>query len=640
MRRWAFVCALLLCAGLAGAQAPTPAAVPLPPVEVPLPSDASASAPARRDSSATMSVVDATTRRGEAKNVAELIASTPGTVVQDAGGAGQRTTLSLRGASPNAVLVMLDGVPLTGPGLAVDLSRIPAAFVDRVEVLRGAAARYGPGGLGGAVDLISHPPEGTRVSAEVSQGSFLTTTAGVGGSLRVGPGEGLVLLHGLTSAGDFPVLFNQTPELDGSLPTATRRQNNAALQGGGLLRYRQALGGGTLDLIGQGFSDARGLAGTVQNPTVDAHQTSSSGVLSSRLALPLEGGGDVSLLAWGRGDVTTLVGAAFGSRPFRQLESGAGLEVSACRLLAQRHGVTALLTAGGDWLTVPSGQNPAQGRVGAMVGDELLLLDGRLTLSGSARLDVAGPFVVVSPKVGAAVQLPKGFEVRANGGQASRPPSFSELYVVQGTLLPNPELRPERALSADATLAWSHEGGALAITGFGALYQDLISYEYYPPMLARPYNFQAARVAGVEVEGRMKPARTVEATVAYTFLSTQNLRDDPRYYLKALPYRPQHRAHARVAAGVPMAMARAEVLVQSEQFQNRTETLSLPARAFVNVGFSSTPFSNHGVTVSLEVKNLLDAQSQDVDGYPLPPRAAYLTLAVAWDAAKPGKPSP
>jgi vitamin B12 transporter len=39
------------------------------------------------------------------------------------------------------------------------------------------------------------------------------------------------------------------------------------------------------------------------------------------------------------------------------------------------------------------------------------------------------------------------------------------------------------------------------------------------------------------------------------------------------------------------------------------------------------------VRLSLELKNLTDVQAQDLDGYPLPPRAAYLTLAVAWDSA-------
>ena len=74
----------------------------------------------------------------------------------------------------------------------------------------------------------------------------------------------------------------------------------------------------------------------------------------------------------------------------------------------------------------------------------------------------------------------------AGAWQAHRPPSFFELYVTQGHLLPNPGLKPERALYADAAAAFLHALGLLQVGGFYAIYEDLISYEYYPPMLARP----------------------------------------------------------------------------------------------------------------------------------------------------------
>ena len=270
-----------------------------------------------------------------------------------------------------------------------------------------------------------------------------------------------------------------------------------------------------------------------------------------------------------------------------------------------------------------------------MVADELLLFDGALSVHASARVDVAGKFVVVSPKLGVQAALPAGFTVRANAGQASRPPSFSELYVVQGTLLPNPELRPERALTADIGAGWTHEKVELSATGFFALYEDLISYEYYPPNLARPFNFSAARVGGLELDATARPFTWLEANAGYTWLDTQNLRDDPRYYLKALPFRPRHRVHARVSGGPEWLRGRAELVFQSEQFMNRTQTLAIPARAMVNVGVTVMPLhavlKEPRVTVSAELKNVLDVQTQDVDGYPLPPRAVFVTAGLQWD---------
>jgi vitamin B12 transporter len=630
---------LALAAAVAHAQA-TPEAVALPPVDVPLPASGadavpSHASPTTRDPSAAVTTIDAAERRGEAKDAAELLSAAPGVVLSDAGGAGQRKTLSLRGAAPNAVLVLLDGVPLTGPGSAVDLSRLPTAALERLEVLRGAASgRYGPGAMGGVVNLVTRAPGGTHAFGDVSHGSFTTTRLSVGGSAPVLKGDGLVLLHGLRSAGDFAFQYDDKPALDGN-PLATQaRTNNAALQGGGLLRYRTTLGRTTADVLLEGTAETRGLAGTVQNPTPTATQDTLRGTLAVRTLTAFEGGGALSVLGSARLDDTTLAGAAFGEGRFRQREASAGVEAVFTRLVLARHGLTALVTAGGDWLREPSNGNPSQGRVGAMLADEVLFLDGALAVNASMRVDVAGPFVVVSPKAGVVAQLPRGFELKANVGQASRPPSFQERFVVQGTLMPNAALRPERALSADVTAGWRHDKGALAVTGFGALYEDLITYEYYPPALAKPFNVLAARVAGVEVEGRLTPTRWLDASLAYTFLSTQNLRDDPRFFLKALPYRPAHRLSARVAGGVPLLRGHAEVLFQSAQAMNRTETLLLGPRAFVNVGVSSTPWRDPAVTVSLEVKNVLDVQTQDLDGYPLPPRAAFLTLAMAWDGAK------
>lgn len=611
----------------------------LPPVDVALPEVSEAplpTSPVVRDPSATLTSRDAKDARAEAKDAAELISTTPGAVVQDSGGAGQRKTLSLRGAAPNAVLVLLDGVPLTGPGAAMDLSRIPTAALDKLEVLRGGgSARYGPGAMGGVVNLVTRAPQGgARVFADVTQGSFVTTQVSAGGSAELLGGDGLVLLHGLRTEGTFDYRYDALPAFEGNVPETLRRTNNGAVQGGGLLRFRRRFGATQLDVVAEGTGETRGLAGPVQNPSPTASQTTGRGTLSARTTTGFEAGGTLSALAWGRYDDTTLSGTFFGAGAYRQRETSAGAELVYSRLFGGRHGVTALVSGGGDWLFAPGGLAPAWGRVAAMAADEVLFFDGALAVNASARVDVAGRFVVFSPKVGAVAELPLGFSLRANAGQASRPPSFTELYVMQGTMVPNQDLRPERALTGDVGAGWRNAWARASVTGFMSLYEDLISYEYYPPNFARPYNFQAARVAGLEVEAQVTPWRWLDAGLSYTYLDTQNQKDDPRYYLKALPFRPAHRLHARVSGGPEWLKARAEVLFQSAQFTNRTETLIIPARAMVNVGVTVKPWQRPLVTLSAELKNVLDVQTQDLDGYPLPPRALFVTLGLGWDAPR------
>jgi vitamin B12 transporter len=624
----------LLCAAPASAQ---DAAVPLPAVDVPVPDEeASPQSVTRTSPSGLVTLVDTAAHRGEAKDTAELLAPTPGAVLSDAGGVGQRKSLSLRGAGSTGVMVLLDGIPLTSPGTSVDLSRIPATLTERLEVLRGAAsARYGPGALGGVVNLVTRrPTHGVSLTAEATWGNFGTALASASASGALWGGDGLVLLHGARSSGDFGFLKDEQPALDGNTLTPMVRANNQASAGGALLRYRTELSSRwSLDILGEGGADTRRLAGTAQNPTADASQDAAHGLLGARLTRRFEGGGELSALGWGRLEDSTLLGSPFGAGPWRQTESAAGVDLAYSQLVFGRHGISAAASLSADWLRAPHGTSASWVRAGVMLGDEIFFFDGQLAVNATVRVDQSGPFTGVSPRAGALVLLPKGFELRLNAGQAHRPPTFLELYVMQGHLAPNPNLRPERGLFADAAIALRHERAFVQLGAFGALYEDLISYEYYPPLLARPYNFQAARVLGLELEGTWAPTDWLSLAGSYTLLSTQNLKDDQRYYLKTLPYRPRHKLHARASVGPRWLRARGEVLWQSEQFTNRTETVALGARAFVNLGLVLQPVSTPSTTVAIafELKNLLDVTSQDLDDYPLPSRGAYLTLSVAWD---------
>ncbi|MGV3625106.1 MAG: TonB-dependent receptor plug domain-containing protein [Archangium sp.] len=623
---FAHVLLLALSASDAGVMELPVVDVPMPPEDVELPTS-----PAVRDATGTITSRDATNSRPEAKDAAELINTTPGVTVQDLGGPGQRKTVSLRGAAPNAVLVLLDGVPLASPGSAMDLSRIPTSALDSIEVLRGGSSgRYGPGAMGGVINLITRSPNGRpRVFADFTAGSFVTTQLSLGATAPLLGGDALMLFNGLRSEGRYDFRYDDQPAFPGNAPIVLTRDNNGTLQGGALARFRRRFGATQLDVMLEGNTERRGLAGPVQNPSIDAWQRTGRGTLSVRTQTGFDAGGTLSTLAWGRLDDSTLSGTLFGNE-YRQLETAAGGEVVYTHLLG-RHGLTGLISGGVESLTEPTNKNPTWGRLGALVADDILFFDGALTVSPSVRIDVAGPFFVFSPKLGAVVELPLGFSLRANAGQSSRPPSFSELYVVQGTLLPNASLQPERALTGDLGAAWTHDKARISATGFYSLYENLISYEYYPPNLARPYNFSAASVAGVEIEASTRPFSWLEASGSYTFMHTQNLRDDPRYYLKSLPFRPAHRLHTRIAAGPDWLKARAELVFQSSQFTNRTETLSVPDRAIVNLGVTVTPSQQPRISISAELKNLLDVQTWDYDGYPLPPRAFFVTLGVAWE---------
>ncbi|WP_163994920.1 TonB-dependent receptor plug domain-containing protein [Pyxidicoccus caerfyrddinensis] len=597
--------------------------------------------PERRDPTGAITVIDAREHAGEARDTAELLVGTAGLAVQDSGGYGQSKSLVVRGAAANGVLVFLDGIPLNGAGGMADLSQIPAALVERFEVLRGGAgARYGSGGLGGAVNIITRSPgPNLRASGEVTYGSWDTVLGHVAATGPLLDGQALLLLHAGRSDGDFAYEVDELPAVDDNPLTPQVRARNDARGGGGLLRYRRRLPGGSrLDALAELSLEDRAIPGTVQNPQSSGNQE------LGRLALGLRWSGLLGTVGQGsaRGffrrdglEVTGDLPGAGGA----QRHSVGGVELEGRRMLGARQALTVTVATSGEGVTdAQDAQSASWWRASVMAMDEVRLFSGTVNVVPSLRVERVGPYWLLAPKLGASVALGGGFDLRANVGQSHRAPSFLELYIRQGTLLPNPGLKPERALYADAAVSWHSESGVDAeplwsatAGGFGALYENLIAYELYPPLLARPYNFDAARVWGVELEGEAHPLPWLSASASYTWLRTQNRFGDPRFFGMDLPYRPRQKWVGRVRAGPAWLNARTEVLYQSSQLVNRTGSRSLPSRTLLSAGASSTFLHGPEVTLSVEVKNLLDVRAYDFTGFPLPGRAAYVTLAVALD---------
>ena len=145
--------------------------------------------------------------------------------------------------------------------------------------------------------------------------------------------------------------------------------------------------------------------------------------------------------------------------------------------------------------------------------------------------------------------LPAGVTLQANVGQSYRVPSFLELYIPSGTQLANPDLQPERGVFVDAGAGIAGAPGMFRVAGFAAQYENLIIYEYQPPLPTKPQNASAARAAGLEAEGRLQPVRWMELSGSYGLLFTQNIRAIEAFYLKEIPFRPRHRGTLRLGIG-------------------------------------------------------------------------------------------
>jgi len=613
----------------AGAKATelSPVFVPLPPAQEGAFLAADSSAAAK-----TLAVGPVAQEGGQAR---ALFSRAPGVQVAESGGFGQLQRLSVRGGAGNAVAVLVDGISWGRIGEGVDLALLPMALLERAHLIKGAAgARLSPGAMTGALDFGLSKQPGERLFAELLGGSFGTVRGLAGGSGAVGPGQLTTWVQAMHSAGNFRYRFDPTPNLPRDSFVSQRRHNNDADTLDALVRYAMPLRRWQLESWLHAGLHKRGLAGPVENPSPSARQRSEALRLLVRAQGPLGGGSPLSLELSGathQGGMR-LEGGSFGEG---LVQRDSNTEFAA--KLGWERGPHAAFVQGSlrhERLVASEGGRAERLGLGGMAGGEAWLW-GQWALNGFVRVDKAGPFANPSAKLGSLWLLPRGFALSANAGRSFRIPSFFELYLHQGQVRPNPELLAERAWSFDGGLSWEGERARVAAGYFGTRFQNLIQWEYLPPFALKPFNLGRAQTQGVELEASWGPAAWLHLEGAYGWLKAKNLQRDVRYAHKPLPFRPAHQLFLRAQAGPRCLVGFVEWHFQSSQTRNSFGNLSWPSRSLLNAGLKSQWLQNPNLQVGLSFRNLLNTHSQDMAGYPLPPRAVFLSLSLALDRAAP-----
>ncbi len=582
---------------------------------------------------ATSTVVEVAKFGGEVRSVAEMLASAPGVTIHAAGGPGQAASLSLRGASADESLILLDGIPLQGPGGgSIDLATLPAALLDRMVVSRGVlGAQLGAGALGGAVELQPRAATGRPGGGlEAQVGSFGTAQLAADGNVQVGSnGSALFGIQLNRTSGDYDYGARVPPEA----PTyyGFTRENADARRASALLRVEDRLSGSTeLDLLLQGSAGDRGLPGPSPAFTPRSRALDQGGVAGARIRGE---SGELAwgVRAWGRVDRVELRGVqvfsdcqdgATDCPRANERSSTARAEGELALPLGDRQRLRATLAGGREWIAgSPTGSHRRS--LASLALSDDLLLPHALALHPALRLDQTGGDTAVSPGLEATFRPDEAapLELRAGLGLSFRPASFSELYLDQGGVLPNDTLAPERAWSADAGASWRSPWLTLAGSVFWSSYSNLIVYELYPPARVKPFNVGGARIAGLELEAVAKLPHGFVAELAYSFLDAINGRDGLEGH--HLSYRPPHRLFARLARRGDRLEGYGEISYQSRMPRNQFDSAYLPSQTLLNVGAGVRAIGP--LWLDVEVKNLLDDQTlEDLFQYPLP----GLSLAV------------
>ncbi|MBN1356010.1 TonB-dependent receptor [bacterium] len=565
----------------------------------------------------------------------EILSRSVGVSIRDFGGLGKLSTVSIRGASANQVLVLLNGVRLnTASGSGVDLSTVSLANIEKIEILRGAdSAVFGDGAMGGVINLVSRESRVTRprFNAALTCGSFNTLASSAGFDHRLADLEYGFNGHYQRSNGDFDFTNNNGTELYSGDDYADVRTNNDfdSLSGKGWWRLA---GSGKWKFNGtmEAFRSEKGIPGIITFPSAHARQADrrmSANIRFERNRSPDQSNGlfgEIGILRTGL-DFSDPMGEQTGVPVFTHqrslmLETGLGY-----RFTHSRGTGSVSVNWSHQKLTDHDFESPERGQFGVTGKHDWEILRNSVWLTSILRYDdISHVGDRLSPKIGVLWFFSPGLSFKTNVGGAFRAPSFNELYLNTGFISGNPDLEPETGCSYDAGISIEKRRFRFEISAFQNVMDNLIRYELVSGFRYQPYNIGKSRSRGLELDGKLNLWKAFNLSGSYTRLDAVDRSDDRNYRNKRIPGCPEHDFSSRLAWDGEELTVFGEWRYVSGNYLTRANSLELEDRNTVNAGAGYR--WNDFVQIGFEIKNLTDSEIVDVAGFPLPGRSFYVSL--------------
>ena len=541
-------------------------------------------------------------------DVTRVLRRTPGLSFSRSGGFGSLTSVNVRGASPEQLLVLVDGVRVADPAStsgAYDFGNLLSPTVAKFDILRGSNSTiWGSDAVGGVIDITTRAQTGMEGTVEYgARDTFLANvSAGAGDDgLFVG------LVGSWFQTDGFSAAANGT-ENDGyeqfAVGSTTFVDLTPTLEVFAHANYRYS----ELDIDGFQFVPPFAPVDSLDTQTTDQRF------------------GDIGLAYYGND--LTLRGAYSLSRTQRDNLDGDGRSTFASdgqsdrlqlrgeyRLLG---GLSVAFGGEHEWTSYDVDFEDAADVEISGAYAQLGWVMGNLAVHAGGRVDDHELFGSHTSFGGdASYRLSYDWRIRASIGEGFKAPSLYQLYSFYG----NRDLQPEESTSIDIGVERGERdrGVYLALTGFRRTSDNLIGFAFTETNPFGIYqNTAEARAQGVEAEAGIDLLEGLRIAGVYAFVDAEDRATDLR-----LARRPRHfgTLFADWQTGFGLKLG-ADLRISGASYDNAANTRRLDGYEV----FDLRAAYEFGENLELygRVENVFDADYQTVFGYNTPGRGVFV----------------